>query len=109
MKYTVIITDPARDQLLANARWWAENRSVEQAIRWYDGFCESLQSLASSPEKHRRAQEDDPFQDDLREFYYGISRRTHRAIFRIDGEVVRVLSVRHLAQDDLRPGDLDQG
>ena len=108
MKYTVMITDPARDQLLANARWWAENRSVEQAIRWYDGFLESLQSLANSPEKHRHAREDDQFKDELREAYYGLSRRTHRAIFRIDGDVIRVLAVRHLAQDDLRPGDVDQ-
>ncbi len=107
MKYTVIITDPARDQLLAIARWWAENRSSEQALRWYDGFCESLKSLASSPEKHRLARENALFKDELREFYFGLSRRTHRAIFRIDGDVVRALAVRHLAQDDTRPDDLD--
>ena len=107
MKYTVIITDPARDQLLANARWWEENRSIEQAIRWYDGFREALKSLANSPENHRLARENDLFDDELREFYYGVSRRTHRAIFRIDGHIVRVLAVRHLAQDDIRPDDLD--
>jgi len=106
MKYTVIITDPARDQLLANARWWAENRSSEQAIRWYDGFCESLKSLADSPEKHQLARENEQFDDELHELYYGLSRRTHRAIFRIDGNIVRVLAVRHLAQDEIRPGDL---
>lgn len=106
MKYTVIITDPARDQLLDIARWWAENRSAEQALRWYDGFWQSLQSLASSPERHRLARENDRFKDELREFYYGLSRRTHRAIFRIDGDVVRVLAIRHLAQDDIGPDDV---
>ena len=107
MKYTVIITDPARDQLLAIARWWAENRSSEQAIRWYDGFYESLQSLENMPEKHQLARENAQFKDELRESYFGLSRRTHRAVFRIDGDIVRVLAVRHLAQDDIRPGDLD--
>jgi plasmid stabilization system protein ParE len=107
MRYTVIITDPARDQLLEIARWWAENRSGEQAIRWYDGFCDALQSLTNSPEKHRLARENALFKDELRELYYGLSRRTHRAIFRIDGDVVRVVAVRHLAQDDIRPGGLE--
>ncbi len=107
MKYTVIVTDPARDQLLEIARWWAVNRSSEQAIRWYDGFCESLKSLGELPEIHRFARENDQFKDELREFYYGLTRRTHRAIFRIDGDIVRVLAVRHLAQDDIRPDDLD--
>ena len=67
MKYTVIIADPARDQMLANARWWAENRSVEQAIRWCDGFHESLQSLADSPHRHRLARENNRFPDELRD------------------------------------------
>ena len=108
MKYTVVITDPARDQLLANSRWWAENRSTEQAVRWYDGFHRSLESLADSPQKHRLARENDQFADELRESYFGLSRRTHRAVFRIDGDIVRVLAVRHLAQDDLRPDDVEQ-
>ena len=107
MKHTVIITDPARDQLIATALWWTKNRSAEQAMRWYDGFLDALATLADSPNRHGLARENDRLPDELREFHYGLSSRpTHRAIFRIDGSIVRVLSIRHLAQADMEPEDL---
>ena len=103
----MIITDPARDQLIEFARWWADHRSEEQALRWYGGFRDALESLADKPVQCFLARENNLFPDELREFYYGLgSRPTHRAIFRIDGDIVRVLCIRHLAQEDIAPGDL---
>jgi len=107
MSHVVIITDPARDQLLKNAVWWSANRSGEQAVRWYDGFISFLETLSNAPDKHRLARENHLFEDELRECYYGLSRRTHRAVYRIDGNVVRVLAIRHLAQDDMGPEDIE--
>ena len=49
MTYRLVISDHARDQLEGACRWWAENRSVEQAGRWYDGFCDALLSLCENP------------------------------------------------------------
>lgn len=107
MNHTVIITDPARDQLIASALWWSKNRSAEQAIRWYDGFLDALTTLTDSPNRFGFARENNRLPDEIREFYYGLgSRPTHRAIFRIDGNIVRVLSIRHLAQADLEPDEL---
>jgi hypothetical protein len=53
------------------------------------------------------APESGDFDFELRQINYGSGKRpTHRALFRIVGNTVEVLSIRHLAQRALRPGDL---
>jgi plasmid stabilization system protein ParE len=100
--YEVYIADKARRQFEDAARWWAENRSVEQAERWYRGFVAAIQSLERLPERCPLAREGDAFPIELRELHYGLgSRPTHRAIFAIRPSRVIVYSVRHLAQRDL--------
>jgi plasmid stabilization system protein ParE len=99
----------AEQQLHESALWWAENRSLDQALRWLDGFQAALQSLAKDPDRHGLAREnqlyDFPFP--VRQLLYGLSRRpTHRALFEIRGDIVYVHAIRHLAQRDLTPDDL---
>jgi plasmid stabilization system protein ParE len=107
MSYRLVISDHARDQLEAACRWWAENRSVEQAERWYDGFSEALLSLPKNPERCPFAAESSAFPFDVRQLNYGIGRKlTHRALFTVRGEIVYVFSVRHLAQKPVTPDDL---
>jgi hypothetical protein len=48
MKYTVVITHPAEVELTVAAEWWAKNRSVEQALRWYEGFLFSRSKAIAS-------------------------------------------------------------
>ena len=97
----------AYHELEASAAWWAENRSSEEALRWYDGFIEKLESLQRMPESHVLARENPRVAFELRELHYGLgSGTTHRAVFRIVGTTVEVLSVRHVAQADINPDDL---
>jgi len=107
MSRPVILQPEAEDQLVASARWWADQRSAEQAHRWYAGFLETIETLADNPERCPLARENAAFPYELRELHYGLgSRPTHRALFTIRPDAVVVLSVRHATQRDVTPEDL---
>lgn len=107
MKYAVRIMPEAYDALASNASWWADNRSRDQAMLWYDGFIAKLETLADMPLSHPIANENDVFSFELKELHFGLgSGTTHRALFRIVGTTVEVLTIRHAAQSDLASGDL---
>ncbi len=107
MTFRVLLTEQARRDLEATCTWWAQNHSHEQAQRWYAGFAAAIRSLRKDPEKCPRAQESETLPYDLRQLNYGVGRRpTHRAVFIIREDAVVVLRVRHLAQDQLSPGNL---
>jgi plasmid stabilization system protein ParE len=92
----------------AAARWWAIEHSVNEADRWLTGFRKKINSLASMPERCPVANESANFAIELRELYFGVrGRPTHRAVFMIRGTIVAVLAVRHGAQDELTPDDLN--
>jgi plasmid stabilization system protein ParE len=106
MTYGVIITRRAERDMRDSAQWWSVERSAEQANRWLDGLYEHLQSLANSPMRCPLAPEHEQFPYELRELHNGLGRRpTHRAIFTMAEDLVLVLSIRHAAQDRLRPED----
>jgi plasmid stabilization system protein ParE len=105
----VLVTSRARRQLTDSARWWGENRSLEQAARWLDGLEIALASLGENPQRHSLARESEiyelPFP--VRQLLYGIgSKPTHRAVFEVRGNTVYVVAIRHLFQDDLAAEDL---
>jgi plasmid stabilization system protein ParE len=107
MNYEVLVTDRAAEELESAARWWAEHRSAAQAERWYDGFVEAILSLAEAPERCAIARERGRFPFEIRQLVYSLGRRpTRRAVFTIRQDKVIVLTIRHLAQDDLGSGDL---
>lgn len=106
MTYRVRLTSLAQKELIAAALWWAEHRSADQALRWLEGFEDAINSLAQDPENHSLARENSQYDSSLYQLHYGVSRKpTHRAVFRISGDTVEVLTIRHLAQRDLKPDD----
>ena len=108
MKYRVVLADRALVDIDRNARWWAKHRSVDQAIRWYEGILAAIYTLDTNPHQWPVARENEKFTYELRALHYGVrSQPTHRALFTIrdDGAVV-VLSVRHAKQHDVAPDDL---
>ena len=107
MKYRVTIVPHAKRQLLELALWWSKHRSAAQAFDWLEGFEKLLGSLAKSPERHQMARENAVFDRELRELYFGLSKKpTHRAVFEIRESDVIVHSIRHLAQADLTLDDI---
>ena len=107
MTHRVIITRRAEREMQDAARWWAANRSAEQASRWLAGLDKELQALAVAPMRCPRAAEHEQFAFEIRELHYGLGRYiTHRAVFIVRDDQVFVLTIRHAAQDKLQPEDL---
>jgi plasmid stabilization system protein ParE len=108
MTYRLRVTDEAADRLLAIARWYAEtSQSLEIASAWYDGFIDELETLEKNPFRGSFSAENEMFDFELREIYYGSGKRiTHRALYRVFENTVEVLSIRHHAERALRRDDL---
>lgn len=108
MKYDVSIDDGVWLQLQDAARWYLQrSESPQVAERWYRGFVEALLSLSENPLRYSLARESELFRYELRELLYGSGRRnTHRALFRVVGNRVEVMLIRHFAQRDVTPEDL---
>ena len=104
MTLPIIIEDEAGANIIEAAAWWAKHRDQEQAIRWYDGILSAIETLEDNPARCVLARENPKSDVELRELHFGLgSRPKHRIIFVIDPDAVRVLSVRHAAQDDWEP------
>jgi plasmid stabilization system protein ParE len=107
MKLQVVLSPKASTSLHQSAQWWADNRSPEQAQRWYDGFVAALDSLGTNPHRCGLARENRRFSYETRELLYGIgSRPTHRAVYTIRPDMVFVVAIRHVTQDDLAADDV---
>ena len=105
----VIITGPATRDIKRPYDWWKQNRSAEQADRWYKGIHVKIKSLHHSPQRYALAAESDLLADGIRELLFGLGRHpTHRIVFAIEGETVVVFRVRHTSQDALASDDLRQ-
>ena len=105
--YQVLIMPLAEKQLDEIASWYAESYPAV-AAEWYSGFRRRIRELCDNPLQHALAQEHGLFPFEIRTLLYGSGRKkTHRAIFRIVGETVEVLAIRHLAQQDLNPEDFE--
>jgi len=106
MSHTVVVTERAAREIEDAAAWWSRERSTEQALRWYHGIREAIAGLTTSPERFPLAPESADFPYEIRELHYGLGhRRTHRAVFRMKGELLEVLTVRHAARGPLQPQD----
>jgi plasmid stabilization system protein ParE len=107
MNLPVVLSPKASASLHEFAQWWAANRSLEQAQRWYDGFIAALEALGGNPHRGGLARENRRFSYEIRELLYGVgSHPTHRAVYTVRPDMIFVLAIRHAAQDDLTVDDV---
>ncbi len=100
MSFVVRVHGQAKQDIARNALWWAENHSVDKALEWIDAVEMQLKELSESPEQWGLALENGLFAYEIRERMAGLGkRRTYRAIFSIQGDVVHVLTVQRSFQD----------
>jgi plasmid stabilization system protein ParE len=77
----VKITEPAKQDIRSSFEWWRDNRSAEQADRWYRGIHKSITSLRKMPERCGQAPEADLLDGDMRQLLFGIGRRPTQNYF----------------------------
>lgn len=110
MPHSLIFAAEARAQLATISRWYEmESGSQEIARQWREGFLLELESLRNNPLRGSLSAENRKLGLELRELHYGSGRRkTHRAVYLIVDDIVRVVAIRHHAQRDLRREDLPE-
>jgi plasmid stabilization system protein ParE len=103
----LIITQSAKDDIQGSFEWWRDQRSAQQAERWFRGIYKAIRTLRTNADRCGWAAETDLLPEGLRQLLFGVSNRpTHRIVFTLDDDVVTVLRVRHTAQDYLSQDDL---
>jgi hypothetical protein len=107
MNYILSLPDRILDQLKEAAEWYyRKSGSREIATDWYRGFLAALQGLTENPDSCSLIHENLPGFEDARQLLYGSGKRkTYRAVFQIKGNVVEVLTIRHLSRRDVTPDD----
>jgi len=108
--YTVFLTSKCELEIAETALWWAENRNADQAVAWLEGLHETLATLRENPDHLAVFREQSLYEwkYTYRRILFGLGKKpTHRAIYRIQGETVYVITVRHLSQKDIEPRDIE--
>jgi plasmid stabilization system protein ParE len=104
--HEVLLAQRAQEELEDAHQWWAENRSSEQADRWYTGFVRAMLALENNPERCLLAPEGELFPMEIRQLNFGLANKpTHRALYTVRPDAVVILRVRHLAQQPMSSDD----
>lgn len=105
--YRVNITNPAKEDVDQNHAWWGDNRSQEEADRWYVGVIAAMHELGKTADRHTFATEKSLHEQGVKQCSFGLSRRpSHRILYGIEGDEVVVYRVRAFKQDAVGPENL---
>jgi len=96
-RYRVEFSTKVEAEILASAAYIAGD-SPENAAAWLDGIYEAIASLSRLPKRCGLIREHEEFSVELRELIY----KSHRIIFTVDADKVRILHVRHSARREWR-------
>ncbi len=96
-RYRAIISPEAQRAIEASFEYIHCN-SPRNAIKWVEGLYEAVDTLETMPERCGLIRENEAFDVDMRELLY----QSHRIIFTVNEEVVRIVFVRHAARDGLQ-------
>ncbi|MBZ0253101.1 MAG: type II toxin-antitoxin system RelE/ParE family toxin [Candidatus Methylomirabilis sp.] len=99
-RYVVDVTPRALASAL-DAYAWIALHSHFAAESWAAGLWATVDTLQTLAERGARCGDGGLIKEDLREIFYGRGRNAYRIIYRIDGDVVHVLEIRHGARTPL--------
>lgn len=102
MGYQVITLPRAEDDLREATRWMAQH-SLKKATLWYFDIQQAIESLSESPARCPFAPEQKTHGLEFRHLPF----EKYRILFVIEDEAVYVLRVRHQAQKELAPNELE--
>ncbi|MSQ94063.1 MAG: type II toxin-antitoxin system RelE/ParE family toxin [Gemmataceae bacterium] len=104
MAYLVEITATAKSEI-DEALAWRARRSIRGAIGWYVKLMAVIRSLSDDPEQWGLAPESEWYPG-IRQRLAGKRHHQYRILFKIQGDTVYILRVRHGSQDLLSSDDL---
>ena len=105
MKYVVIVTQKAKDDLRHYYAVAAEH-APHTAARWLNRFEEALKSLSVNPARCGLAPENDLVDPPIYQFFYGRRSRRYRALFTIEDDRVLILHIRRGTMDKAAESEL---
>lgn len=106
MSLSVKLTQKAALDIARNFNWLVDNRSTTVVNRWRTELASALQQLSIDARSCPEAPEAEWLGTDIRQHLHSQRRNVYRVLFRIRGEEVQILRVRHARQDLLGPDDL---
>ncbi len=107
MALPLFLADRAHEDVVSTCRWWSDNRSEQQADRWFAKLSATIDSVYAEPDRFGIASDNDSFPLEVRQANFGVGRKpTHRVLFLIRPDMTLVVRVLHLAQDELTADDL---
>ena len=80
MKYYLVIQPPALDEI-ENAYLWIKAEAPQSADHWFDGLMAKLETLKEFPERCGLAEENEYFEDEIRQLLYGRRGGVYRILF----------------------------
>jgi plasmid stabilization system protein ParE len=105
MRYRVLIQPGALRSLEAQCEHIAQDNPAA-AARWFNRFLTGIEKLSSFPERCPVARESEFAGREIRLWLFGKRRGVRRVYFVIDGDTVRILSIRHASQSEISLEDL---
>jgi plasmid stabilization system protein ParE len=103
MRYTVVIEEPAEQELDDAFLWSCAMWPLAQAEKWFSDLLKAVDSLSRFPKRHSLALENQAFEEEIRHHLYGRGRGQYRILFAVRGRKVHVL---HIRRSVMRPPEL---
>jgi plasmid stabilization system protein ParE len=73
----------------------------DATLEWFDGLANAIESLAEFPDRCAFAPEQGLRHKGVRELLYGEGRSIYRILYRVKGESVQILTIRHARREPL--------
>jgi plasmid stabilization system protein ParE len=94
MSYSIETTPQALNEIENAYRWIANNLGTAFVKKWYEDLTKAIDSLKTFPNRCPIVQEAEGFDAVVRQRQVG----KYRILFLVEGETVKVFSVRHVRQ-----------
>jgi plasmid stabilization system protein ParE len=95
MAFRVETSAQAESDANSILEWLLSEHAGETGIRWFLALDDAIASLATFPERCPLAAETGRFPFAVRQPLYGRKPHVYRILFTIEGDVVKVLHIRH--------------
>jgi plasmid stabilization system protein ParE len=105
MTYKVRL-QPIAENDLEEAYLWAAKNAPETARLWLARFQAALETLGEHPQRFGFAAEHKKVKRELRQLLFGKRPNVFRAVFLIDGDVVRIIRIRRASRRALKKTEL---